>query len=239
MSEPPKLPTARLLLWLGVTVVFLVLCFHHFHPHLSSLLQLCTRGIEAAGIWAPILAILLLGIWGTLCLPGPVMVAVVLTIFHSQPLTGLMCVWLGDGVGQVLGFVIARRLARERVRAWIGKKSWFVWLERESQERGATGVFFIRLTPFFPNALGTYAFGLTSLKFWPYIFASLAGSLPNIAVFVGGTHGILYAFKHAGSFVHLGLVRSLLIVLGAVGVSVALQKWVRRRLILKGTSPSV
>lgn len=231
MPEPPKLSTARLFLWLALTVVFLVLCFHHFHPHLSSLLQWCTRSIEAAGIWAPIIAILVLGIWGTLCLPGPVMVAVVLTVFHSQPFTGLMCVWLGDGVGQVLGFVIARRVARERVRAWIGKKSWFVWLERESQERGATGVFLIRLTPFFPNALGTYAFGLTSLKFWPYILASLFGSLPNIAVFVGGTHGILYAFKHAKSFVHLGLAHSLFILLGTVLVSVAIQKLIRKRML--------
>lgn len=239
MPEPPKLSTARLFLWLGVTVVFLVLCFHCFHPHLSTLLQLCTTGIEAAGIWAPILAILILGVWGTLCLPGPVMVAVVLTVFHSQPFTGLMCVWLGDGVGQVLGFVIARRVARERVRAWIGKKSWFVWLERESQERGATGVFFIRLTPFFPNALGTYAFGLTSLRFWPYIFASLMGSLPNIAVFVGGTHGVLYAFKHAGAFLHLGLARSLLVVLVTVCVSVAIQQLVRKRVLVSGGGASV
>ena len=157
--------------------------------------------VQAAGPFAPLLFALGLGVWGTLCLPGPVMLAAVGTFFASRPLLALAVVLAGDALAQAAAFLIARRLARQGVQSRFGHLGWYQWLEEQTLSRGAAAVFAIRMTPFFPNALASYAFGLTPLAFWPYLAASVAGSALPLGACVLGTAGIVNlvrtpAFRH-------------------------------------------
>lgn len=147
--------------------------------------------VERMGIWAPIFLVLVTSVWSILCLPGPVIFGFVGTVYSLRPHWALFVVWLADAVAQAVGFVLARHFGRERARRLLSKKSWYQWLEEQAERRGAYGVFIIRMMPFFPNSLANYAFGLSPLKFVPYLIASVLGSLPNLAVYIYGTAGAI------------------------------------------------
>lgn len=166
-----------------------------FESHAYNLLKSLEVWIEDAGPAAPIGATLFTGVWLTLCLPGPMVLTAIATMFHSQPWTALMIVWMGDTIGEVIGFWVARKVARDKVNEWVGHKEWFKWLEIQVETKGLIGVALIRSMPFFPNSLGNYAFGLTSLKFWPYLIASVIGTLPNVTLYVVGTAGVMRLFE--------------------------------------------
>lgn len=159
-----------------------------FRSDLQRFLFWVQGAVGAMGMLAPAVMILVCGIWGTLLLPGPLMQATVATMFFERPDIGLLVVVAGEGLSQTIAFLLARHGGRERVKAMLADKAWFARLEEETARRGVYGVFLFRLMPFCPNALGSYAFGLTSLRFAPYLAASVLGSIPKMVVYIyGGT----------------------------------------------------
>ncbi|MFA5504748.1 MAG: VTT domain-containing protein [Vulcanimicrobiota bacterium] len=164
-------------------------------PLTATLFRIETEVAELQ-FWGPILVTLLAAIWAILCFPGPIMLSFIGTVYSKDPHLGVAVAVVADGISESVGFLVARRLGRERVVKWLGDKPWFEWLEKQIEQRGAYGVFAIRMMPFFPNSLATYAFGLTSLRFWPYIIASVLGSIPNLALYVGGTAGIVHLVRY-------------------------------------------
>ncbi len=156
-------------------------------------LILALSGLEVIvgtlGPLAPLAMSVISGAWATLCLPGPLMLGMVGTMFSADPLIGLAVALTGDTIATIIGFQIARSAGRDRVRVWLQEKTWFEWLERHTEIRGVYGVFFVRMMPFFPNSLANYALGLTALRFWPYLIASVLGSIPNLALFIFGAAG--------------------------------------------------
>jgi len=145
--------------------------------------------------WGPLLLTLVATAWAILCLPGPVILGFVGTVYSSRPALALLIVVVADSIAEVVGFLVARHLGREPMAKWLGKKPWFQWLEDQAEVRGAYGVFVIRMMPFFPNSLANYAFGLSALRFWPYIVASILGSIPNLAVYIFGTAGAIHVVR--------------------------------------------
>jgi uncharacterized membrane protein YdjX (TVP38/TMEM64 family) len=197
MAEPEGAPPQRpglFLVYFAGALALLAAGFL-FRPQLQLLLAhlqgLATRLGPAT---APVLAVFC-GFWGTLCLPGPLMQGTVGTILASQPLLGVAVVLTGEGLAQTLAFTIARYLGRDRVKARLQGQPWFANLEEQTARRGVVGVFLFRLMPFCPNALGSYAFGLTSIAFWPYLLASVLGSAPKMFVYIYGMTSIVGLFQ--------------------------------------------
>lgn len=183
--------------------------------------------VNQAGPEAPFIAAAFCSVWATLCLPGPPVLGLIGTLFADEPLVALLVVLFGDTFATVVGFQVTRHLGRERVKAWLGEKPWFHWLEEQIAARGLYGVFVVRMMPFFPNSLANYALGLTNLRFWPYLGASVAGSIPNLALYVFGSAGVVSLLREGfASPMSLG---GGAIVLAAVSVAlVALQRWLSR-----------
>lgn len=183
--------------WVSATgATVLVLGLFAFRSEVGPVLHGLEAWVARAGNLGPLLFLVIYAVWATLCLPGPVMLAAAGTLFAAHPLIAILCIWLGDAVAQAVAFLIARRWARQRIQAWLGDKSWFVWLQAQIERQGARAVFTVRLMPFFPNSLANYAFGLTPVAFWPYLAASAAGSLPNTALYVGGAAGVVHLVKN-------------------------------------------
>ena len=175
--------------WLLAAGAVLALAFAFRHD-VGPLLHLLDTTVREAGPGAPVALALVIGLWGTLCLPGPVILAAAGALFSSRPLLAVATVMAGDTLAQALAFLVARHLARERVRGW------FQWLEKQTRERGAAAVLSTRLMAFFPNALASYAFGLMPLEFGPYLAASFAGTLLPTSLFVLGSTGIVHLLKN-------------------------------------------
>lgn len=162
-----------------------------YRAELVQLLDHVEVTVNTLGPLAPLAMTVISGIWATFCLPGPVMLGLVGTMFAEEPLTGIAVALGGDTIATVIGFHVARRAGRHRVQTWLETKSWFGWLERHTESRGAYGVFFLRMMPFFPNSLANYALGLSALRFGPYLVASVLGSIPNVALYVLGAAGTI------------------------------------------------
>ena len=97
---------------------------------------------------------------------------------------GAAAVWLGATVGLALAFLVARRLARERVTRWLATKPSFAAVDRAVAAEGWKIVFLTRLTPVFPFTVLNYAYGLTGVSFAGYLAASATGILPGTLLYL-------------------------------------------------------
>ena len=167
-----------------------------YRDSLISALYGLESTLQDLGPLGPILMTVVAGAWAILCLPGPIVLGFIGTVYSSSPFLGLLVAVVADSIAEVFGFLVARHVGRKPMTVWLGKKPWFQWLEEQAQVRGAYGVFVIRMMPFFPNSLANYAFGLSALRFWPYLIASILGSIPNLAVYVFGTAGAIHLVRN-------------------------------------------
>lgn len=70
-------------------------------------------------------------------------------------------------------FLIARYLARERILKLVEGNKKFLAIDKAIGENGFKVVTLLRLSPLLPFSLGNYLYGLTSVKFIPYVLGRL------------------------------------------------------------------
>lgn len=124
--------------------------------------------IQDAGIWAPLLFMLVYALAAVLFLPGSVLTLAGGALFG--PLYGTLYNLTGATIGAGLAFLISRYLASE----WVEKKS-SGRLKQLIDGVGSEGwrfVAFTRLVPLFPFNLLNYALGLTPIRFTHYLLAT-------------------------------------------------------------------
>jgi uncharacterized membrane protein YdjX (TVP38/TMEM64 family) len=199
-----------------------------FRADLARALFQLEHVIGVLGPAAPFGMAIICGIWGALCLPGPLMQGTVGTLFASTPLVALAVVMAGETIAVTIAFTIGRTLGRERVRHKLEGKPWFVRLEDETRKKGFVGVLLFRSMPFFPNALASYAFGLTNLRFLVYLSASVLGSFPKMVLYIFGTTSVVNLFK-AGTVSAATLAGSALVIVLLAVSGWALQSKLRSR----------
>jgi uncharacterized membrane protein YdjX (TVP38/TMEM64 family) len=83
-----------------------------------------------------------------------------------------------------LAFLIARHVARAAVEARARKDRRFTAIDRAIGERGWTIVALLRLSPAVPFSLSNYFYGLTAIRFWPYVLTSWVAMLPGTVLYV-------------------------------------------------------
>jgi uncharacterized membrane protein YdjX (TVP38/TMEM64 family) len=97
---------------------------------------------------------------------------------------GTVVASLGSTVGDTLAFLIARYLARKKIqRLALGNRK-FAAMDEAIGEHGWKIVLLLRLSPLIPFNMGNYLYGLTAIRFWPYVLASWVGVLPGNLLFV-------------------------------------------------------
>ena len=99
-------------------------------------------------------------------------------------LPGIAVVAVGATAGAAASFLIARYFARERVARAAERNPKFRALDRAIAEKGWKIVFLLRMSVVVPYVFSNYAYGLTAIRFVPYVIASGLGMLPLIALYV-------------------------------------------------------
>ncbi|MFS4687437.1 TVP38/TMEM64 family protein [Klebsiella quasipneumoniae subsp. similipneumoniae] len=89
--------------------------------------------------------------------------------------------WFSAMVGAGLCFCIARALGREVVEKLTGRA--VLQCRRLFHRFGPQTILVCRLLPFVPFDPVSYAAGLTSLRFWPFMLATGVGQLPATIVY--------------------------------------------------------
>ena len=97
---------------------------------------------------------------------------------------GFIAVSAGSTLGAALAFLVARFIARERVVAIAQRNEKFREIDSAIGKQGAKLIFLLRLSPVIPFNLSNYLYGLTGVKFWPYVLASWIGMMPGTFLYV-------------------------------------------------------
>ena len=97
---------------------------------------------------------------------------------------GFLAVSAGATLGASLAFLVARFIAREKIEAIAQRNEKFRNLDHAIGEEGAKLIFLLRLSPVIPFNLSNYFYGLTAVRFWPYVLASWIGMMPGTFLYV-------------------------------------------------------
>lgn len=98
--------------------------------------------------------------------------------------TGTIVVSISGTVAAAVAFLIARYFARERILKLVEGNKKFLAIDKAIGENGFRIVTLLRLSPLLPFSLGNYLYGLTSVKFVPYVLGSWLGMLPGTWAYV-------------------------------------------------------
>ena len=160
-------------------------------------------------------------------LPGLPLTVAAGAVFGS--LLGVVWVSLGSLFGAICAFILARFLARDTVARRLRRHDLFCRIERWTDEQGAVICALTRLFPIFPYGVLSFAFGLTKISFWTFVFWTWVCMLPGTVVFVVGTDAILKALESGE------VSWKLVLVIGAnVALLVSLIPWARGHLKRNG-----
>ena len=134
--------------------------------------------LDAAGIWAPVVYMVIYAVGVCLFLPGTLLTGLGAAIFGAY--WGFLYVWIGAMVGAAAAFVIGRTLGREFAASLIGDK-----LKKYDDAIGRNGfatVLYLRLI-YFPFTPMNFGMGLTKVTFKDYIFGTGLGIIVGTFIF--------------------------------------------------------
>jgi uncharacterized membrane protein YdjX (TVP38/TMEM64 family) len=157
--------------------------------------------LESAGMWAPVLFILLYAVGVCLFVPGTLITVVGAAVFGAY--WGFLYVWIGAMVGASVAFWIGRTLGREFAASMIGDR--LRKYDDAIARNGFATVLYLRLV-YFPFTPMNFGMGITKVRFRDYcagtglgiivgtfIFTFFIGTLKE--VWASGQWGQLLSFK--------------------------------------------
>jgi uncharacterized membrane protein YdjX (TVP38/TMEM64 family) len=136
---------------------------------------------------------------------------------------GFVAVSAGATLGASLAFLVARFIARDKVEAVAKRNEKFRNIDHAIGKQGAKLIFLLRLSPVIPFNLSNYFYGLTGVKFWPYVLASWIGIMPGtfLYVYIGsagktavaaavGSEAVKHGWEY-WTFLSIGLVATIIV----------------------------
>jgi uncharacterized membrane protein YdjX (TVP38/TMEM64 family) len=136
------------------------------------------RALEDAGIWAPLLFILVYTAGICLFVPGTLLTTLGAAIFGAY--WGFLYVWVGAMLGSSAAFWIGRTLGREFAASLIGDK--LKKYDEAIERNGFATVLYLRLI-YFPFTPMNFGMGLTRVRFRDYVFGTGLGIIVGTFIF--------------------------------------------------------
>lgn len=143
-------------------------------PHLQTL-------IRQSGSFGYSLYILLFIIATLFLLPGSILVIAGGIVFG--PLLGTLLSLIAATLASSCSFLLARWLGRDLLLKYVGHSHTFQAIEKGIARNGIDFLILTRLIPLFPYNIQNYAYGLTTIAFWPYTLISALTTLPGIVIY--------------------------------------------------------
>jgi uncharacterized membrane protein YdjX (TVP38/TMEM64 family) len=136
------------------------------------------RYLDRAGMWAPVIFILIYAAGVCLFLPGTLLTGLGAAIFGAY--RGFVVVWIGAMLGAGIAFIIGRTLGREFAASLIGDK--LKKYDDAIERNGFAAVLYLRLV-YFPFTPMNFGMGLTKVHFWDYIAGTGLGIIVGTFIF--------------------------------------------------------
>jgi len=202
--EQPKVNRRGAMIKASVFVLFIITAIYviRFTPVKDYLTKEALGGFLAvAGIWAPLVFMLVYAVGVCLFVPGTLLTALGAAIFGAY--WGFLYVWVGAMAGASAAFLIGRTLGREFAASLIGDR--LKKYDDAIERNGFATVLYLRLV-YFPFTPMNFGMGLTKVRFWDYVFGTGLGILVGTFIFTffvgtlkevwaSGNWGELLSFK--------------------------------------------
>lgn len=187
------------------------------------------EGVRGLGPLGGVLFVLLYIVSTVLFFPGSVLTIGAGAVFGLA--WGFAVVSAGSTLGAVAAFLVGRFVARDAVARKIAGNERFAAIDRAVGREGFKIVLLTRLSPVFPFNLLNYAYGLTTVQFWPYVLASWIGMMPGglLYVYLGTAAGDL-AGAGSGEGNAWSLALKLVGLAATIAVTVLITRVARRAL---------
>ncbi len=192
------------------------------------LMKALEREVAELGVWGPVVFGLVYVVATVLLIPASLLTLGAGVIFGLG--VGLVTVSLASTTGAACAFLIARYLARSKVQTMAESNEKFGAIDAAISDGGWKIVAMLRLSPAIPFGLQNYLYGLTSIRFVPYVLTSWIAMLPGTLLYVylglaaktaaGGREGTSAA---QWALLAVGL-------LATIGVTVYVTRLARRKL---------
>ena len=134
--------------------------------------------LDRAGLWAPLVFILVYTAGVCLFVPGTLLTALGAALFG--PYRGFVYVWMAAMLGATVAFWIGRTLGRDFAASLIGEK--LKKYDEAIERNGFATVLYLRLV-YFPFTLMNFGMGLTKVRFWDYFSGTGLGILVGTFIF--------------------------------------------------------
>jgi uncharacterized membrane protein YdjX (TVP38/TMEM64 family) len=134
--------------------------------------------LDAAGIWAPIVYILVYIAGVCLFIPGTLLTTLGAALFG--PYWGFIYVWVGAMAGASAAFLIGRTLGREFAASLIGNR--LRKYDDSIEKNGFATVLYLRLL-YFPFTPMNFGMGLTRVRFRDYFVGTGLGIIVGTFIF--------------------------------------------------------
>lgn len=147
---------------------------------IQSMLWLQSNGLTGQVLF--VLALIMVSTTGLL--PSSVMAVAAGSIFGLW--AGLMLVMSGIFIGAIIAFMLSRYFIRSSIEAWIIQRVSLDAIDRLIGERGWRIVILLRLSPLVPFVVGSYALGVSAVRFRDYCIGTVGVIPPLFAIVYTG-----------------------------------------------------
>ncbi|OLT14636.1 hypothetical protein BJF78_18180 [Pseudonocardia sp. CNS-139] len=132
--------------------------------------------VAAAGLWAPLLFVLLHGFVSVTPIPRTVFTVAAGVLFGS--ITGVLLAVAGTALAATAAFWLVRLIGGRLVERYAHRPA-FVWVRARLDRSGFLAMLSLRLIPAVPFFLLNYASALSGVRFLPYLVGTVFGVLPG------------------------------------------------------------
>jgi uncharacterized membrane protein YdjX (TVP38/TMEM64 family) len=164
--------------------------------------------VAAAGLWAPLLFVLLHGVVCAGPVPRTVFTVAAGVLFGS--VTGILATLTGTALAAALSFVLARAAGGRLVERHAHRAP-VMWVRRRVQHRGLLTMISLRLIPAMPFSVMNYASALSGVGIGTYLLGTVLGVLPGTVSIVvlgdaavsGNPHPAMFVVSAASGLIGL------------------------------------
>lgn len=159
---------------LAAAVVAALLLHRHGIPDIR-------RAVGMAGVWAPMIFVLLHGTVTVAPVPRTVF-TVAAGVLFGWP-TGLLVALAGTSLSAVTAFLLVRTVGGALVERHAHRRA-VSWVRTRIDHSGLLAMISLRLIPAMPFAVMNYASALSGVRLWQYLLGTVLGVLPGTITIV-------------------------------------------------------
>lgn len=179
---PHRGPWIRIVKTVSVVAILIsVLLLVRLVPMETLVVQLSSQ-VDRLGAWGPVVFAVVYVVAAVLFVPGSALTVASGAVFGLW--WGVATVSVASTMAAAVSFLIARYAARDAVQRWAADSPKFRAVDGAIGQGGWKIIGMLRLSPAMPFSLGNYLFGLTSIRFWPYVVTSWLAMMPGTFLYV-------------------------------------------------------